>query len=100
MEKQDKFKKIDIKKIKNKFSGNNLFIVLIAIMTVSYIFFFSSTYIFKPSEESLSYTDVREKQSIGNKVFTISQWLYCPEQEKMQVSLLFDNTISSNDAEI
>lgn len=100
MEKQNKFKKIDITKIKNKLSGNNLFIVLIAIMTVSYMFFFSSTYIFKPSEESLSYTDVSEKQSIGNKVFTISQWLYCPEQEKMQVSLLFDNTMSSNDAEI
>ena len=100
MEKQNKFKKIDITKIKNKFSGNNLFIVLIVAMLVSYMFFFSSTYIFKPSEESLSYTDVREKQGIGNKVFTISQWLYSPEQGKMQVSLLFDNTESSNDAEI
>ena len=100
MEKQNKFKKIDITKIKNKLSGNNLFIVLIVAMIVSYMFFFSSTYIFKPSEESLSYTDVREKQGIGNKVFTISQWLYSPEQEKMQVSLLFDNTESSNDAEI
>ena len=77
-----------------------MFIVLIVAMIVSYMFFFSSTYIFKPSEESLSYTDVREKQGIGNKVFTISQWLYSPEQEKMQVSLLFDNTESSNDAEI
>lgn len=100
MEKQNKFKKIDITKIKNKFSGNNLFIILIVAMLVSYMFFFSSTYIFKPSEESLSYTDVREKQGIGNKVFTISQWLYSPEQGKMQVSLLFDNTESSNDAEI
>ena len=100
MEKQNKFKKIDITKIKNKLSGNNLFIVLIVAMIVSYMFFFSSTYIFKPSEESLSYTDVREKQGIGNKVFTISQWLYSPEQGKMQVSLLFDNTESSNDAEI
>ena len=81
--------------IKNK-SKNSVFVVILIIMFFTYGFFLMSTSIFKPSENSLVYTKIGELSEIGTRNFVISEWKYCENQDKMQVTLLFDTeTISS-----
>lgn len=75
-----------------KVSKNIFVIALLTIIVSGYIFFFISPHIFSLPIDNLLYTEIDKEQKIDElHKFTIEDWQYSEEQNRMEVIFSFDN---------
>lgn len=76
----------------SKVSKNTIVIAVLVLIIGGYIFFFASPYIFSLPIDNLLYTEMDIEQKIDESHrFTIEDWQYSEEQNRMEVIFSFDN---------